>query len=63
MGEKVPQGSAARCCGVSPRTLEKWRVSGDGPPFYKVGKKVVYDVDELNAWMASRRRRNTSEAA
>jgi hypothetical protein len=55
---------AARYCGVSPRTLEKWRVSGGGPPYSRPPKRhfVVYHVDDLEAWLGSGRRRSTSDS-
>jgi hypothetical protein len=37
------------------------RVNGDSPPFYKVGRQALYDRAELDAWLAERRRRSTSD--
>lgn len=53
---------AASYCGLSPRTLEKLRLTGDGPPFLKLGRAVVYDRADLDAWLNSRRRTSTSQA-
>ena len=53
---------AAKHCNSTKSTFEKWRVSGGGPPFIKMGKTVVYDVNDLDAWMAERRFRSTAEA-
>lgn len=41
---------AARILGISPRTLEKYRCHGSGPTFRKLGGRVVYAVDDLQAW-------------
>ena len=41
---------AARLLGISPRTLEKYRCHGSGPTFRKLGGRVVYAIDELEAW-------------
>jgi len=41
---------AARFLGLSQRTLEKHRTYGTGPTFRKLGGRVVYSVDELQAW-------------
>ncbi len=41
---------AARILGISPRTLEKYRCHGSGPTFRKLGGRVVYAVDDLEAW-------------
>ncbi len=41
---------AARVLGISPRTLEKYRCHGNGPTFRKLGGRVVYAIDDLEAW-------------
>jgi excisionase family DNA binding protein len=48
---------------LSQRTLERWRVSGDGPRFVKAGRRVAYRAADLDAWIASRVRSSTSEGA
>ncbi|MGJ5175510.1 helix-turn-helix domain-containing protein [Bradyrhizobium oligotrophicum] len=35
---------------VSVGTLRNWRVTRVGPPFVKIGKAVLYPVDQLEAW-------------
>jgi len=52
---------AAAYLGLATQTLAKLRLSGDSPPYFKVGRRVLYDRDELNAWLAARRRRSTSD--
>jgi predicted DNA-binding transcriptional regulator AlpA len=42
-------------------TLAKLFVSGDGPPAIKIGRSVRYSSLDLNQWMATRRRRSTSD--
>lgn len=55
---------AAAYVGVAPGTLEKARIYGDGPPFCKYSTRVVrYRIEDLDAWIASRRAANTSELA
>lgn len=53
---------AALRLGVSAGTLAKWRHYGGGPPYYKIGSRVLYDCGELDAWVAQRRRGSTSES-
>ena len=48
--------SAAERIGLRPKTLENWRVKGIGPPFYKIGGRVVYADADLDAWLTARRR-------
>jgi hypothetical protein len=43
-------------------TLAKLRVTGGGPPFLKLGAKVLYDAADLEAWIAAQgKRRSTSD--
>ncbi|MEX2181906.1 MAG: type IV secretion system DNA-binding domain-containing protein [Gemmatimonadaceae bacterium] len=46
---------------MKPQTLAKMRWSGDSPPFIKIGRRVFYDDFEVDAWVALRRRRSTSD--
>jgi predicted DNA-binding transcriptional regulator AlpA len=52
---------AARLLGLSERTLEKHRCKGTGPSFIKLGGRVVYKLDELNAWAEKGVRTSTSD--
>jgi len=52
---------AAAHTGLSISTLNKLRVFGGGPVFLKLGRRVAYDIADLDAWLASRRRRSTSD--
>jgi predicted DNA-binding transcriptional regulator AlpA len=52
---------AAEYVGLSASTLEKLRLSGGGPCFIKLGKRVAYHVDDLDSWLAANRRRSTSD--
>lgn len=46
--------------GVSPRTLEDWRLRGDGPLFRKLGRRLVrYCMDDLAAFLQGTVRANT----
>lgn len=52
---------AAAFLGLSGRTLEKHRCTGTGPVFRKLGGRVVYAIDDLEAWAAERARNSTSD--
>ena len=41
---------AARFLGLSGRTLEKHRTYGTGPAYRKLGGRVVYSLEDLQAW-------------
>jgi hypothetical protein len=53
---------AAEYLGIATQTLAKYRCTGESPPFYKMGRQVVYERADLDAWKAQRRRRSTSDA-
>ncbi len=57
----VPVEIAATYLGLSVSTLNKLRVFGGGPVFLKLGRRVVYDLADLDDWLASKRRRSTSD--
>jgi predicted DNA-binding transcriptional regulator AlpA len=58
----IDENRAAKLLGLSPRTLQGYRVKGDGPPFVKISHKVVrYKVSDLMDWIKTRTRKNTSE--
>lgn len=42
-------------------TLERFRISGAGPIFVKLGGAVRYRKPDLDAWLESRRVRSTSD--
>lgn len=52
---------AAEYIGVSDSTLAKWRMRGDPPAFRKLGRVVVYDQTDLDAWLDTCRRTSTSD--
>ena len=52
---------AARYLRLSPRTLERYRITGEGPEFLKVGRLVFYEPHKLDEWLERRRRRSTSD--
>ena len=52
---------AARFLSISPRTLEKLRVTGGGPPYFKRGRAVLYAITDLGNWLQAGRRQSTSD--
>ncbi len=53
---------AAAYLRLSSRTLERHRVEGTGSRFVKLGRRVLYRRQDLDAWAASQTFRSTSEA-
>jgi predicted DNA-binding transcriptional regulator AlpA len=48
---------------ISMRRLQNMRVAGEGPPYLKIGKSVRYEWDDVREWLASHKRRSTSDTA
>ncbi len=60
--KKLRAPAAAAYVGLSTSTLAKMRCRGDGPVYSKAGPRVVvYDMADLERWLAGRRRRSTSD--
>ena len=61
MSQLVDEREAARRLAVSVAFLRADRYRGHvgnrtpGPPFYRVGKAIRYDVGDLDRWLAERR--------
>ena len=53
--------AAAAHLGLSTRTLDRYRVSGEGPVFLRFGGRVRYLREDLDAWAKTRRRKSTSD--
>ena len=50
---------AARYVGLAASTLKRYRLSGEGPVFHRLGGRVRYRREDLDAWAAERRRVST----
>ncbi|PLX37069.1 MAG: hypothetical protein C0606_11170 [Hyphomicrobiales bacterium] len=61
--ELLNPSAAAEYLGSTQSTLSKWRMSGSGPAYIKVGHQVRYARTDLEAWVASCRRESTSHNA
>jgi excisionase family DNA binding protein len=46
---------------VSVRTLQHWRLRGEGPPHFHAGRLVRYSLADINAWIAAHRHANCLE--
>lgn len=53
---------AIRWC-ISHRTLERWRYTGQGPRFLKAGGRVIYRVEDIEAYEAAQLRTSTLPVA
>jgi hypothetical protein len=60
--EYVDVNGLAAITGISASPWNKRRLTGDTPPYTKVGKSVRYHVPTVREWLAARQRRSTSES-
>lgn len=59
---QLTTAEAADYLGFGKSTLEKWRTTGEGPEFEKVGQKIVrYTPAKLDEFRYARRFKSTSE--
>ena len=49
---RLSEREASSHLGLSVRTLQDWRQRRKGPAYSKVGRRVVYDVMDLDAFLA-----------
>ncbi|MGA4191071.1 helix-turn-helix transcriptional regulator [Ralstonia nicotianae] len=51
----TPQQVSDRYAGrISPRTLANWRYLGNGPRFVRIGGRIAYRLEDLEAWETRR---------
>jgi predicted site-specific integrase-resolvase len=46
---------------ISHRTLERWRWSGEGPRYIKIGGRVVYRLEDVEEFEATQLRESTAD--
>jgi predicted DNA-binding transcriptional regulator AlpA len=61
MSEYLNVGEAAEYTGLAASTLNKLRLTGDGPEYIKLGRRVLYARDSIEGWLRSHRRTSTSD--
>lgn len=47
---RLCQKDLARRWGLSTRTLERWRMQGRGPAFMRLGGRVIYRAEDVEAF-------------
>jgi len=51
----LTQAQVAEMLNVSPKSVENWRLKGEGPAFYRIGQQVRYEIRDVRAWKRQRR--------
>ena len=57
----LDQTDLAERWNISARTLERWRWIGEGPRFVKLGGRVRYRLEDVEAYEAQQVRASTAE--
>ena len=57
----LTDSEAANLLRVSVRTLQRWRLTGFGPPFRAFCGRRLYDRTDLLNWCGAQRRTSTSD--
>jgi hypothetical protein len=61
LGGNLSEKEAAEYLGLTVHTMRRWRWSGDGPRFLKMGSRCLYPIAELDAFQATCLRKSTSD--
>ena len=61
--QHLNQRQLAARMGISARTLERWRWIGGGPRYLKIGGRVVYRLEDIEAFEAERLHASTCETS
>lgn len=63
MGQNMTTPEVADIFRTSPETVRYWRHIGYGPASFKVGRRVLYDADDVEAFREEQRRRASGGTA
>lgn len=55
--------SLAERIGITEGCLAKWRLTGEGPRFIRVQRRIAYDPRDVTEWLDARRVSSTSQEA
>lgn len=64
MNPQLPQflttTEVATLARTSPETVRYWRHVGKGPKSFKLGRKVLYSVEDVTSWIESQKKESTA---
>jgi excisionase family DNA binding protein len=55
-GRLLTEDEAAEYLRVRPRTLQRWRQLGRGPRFTRAGRRILYRLADLEAYLREQER-------
>lgn len=54
LSEYLTKGELAAQLHRSIRSVDRWTLTGDGPPYTRIGKTTLYRRESVIAWLRSR---------
>jgi hypothetical protein len=63
LGEYLLPSELAAELKICTKTLDRWRVFGEGPPITKIGRRVYYSRAGVIAWLQTRERSSRKHRA
>lgn len=54
---------AAKYLGIPENSLNQLRSTGGGPLYMKIGRRILYDVHDLDAWIKAKKFKSTADYA
>jgi predicted DNA-binding transcriptional regulator AlpA len=66
MEQLINEAELAKKLGKGRRTVQRWRLTGKGPPYHRIGGqirgRVMYKEEDVAAWLAQHRQGATVPA-
>jgi hypothetical protein len=59
--EYLPESALCEQYPFSPRTVQRWRATGDGPPYIRVGRRILYRRSDVEEWLSSQTFRHRAD--
>jgi predicted site-specific integrase-resolvase len=53
LADFLTEEKLAEQLGCHERTVARWRMKGSGPRFTSAGRRVIYNKDDVTAWLRS----------
>jgi predicted DNA-binding transcriptional regulator AlpA len=63
MGHLLHMKEVAEITRIDLDTLRYWRHKGEGPPSFRLGRRVVYPEAELHRWIQAQARKESGQRA
>lgn len=60
--EYIDTVALAKRTGIAASTWTKRRLTGDGPSYRAIGRRVIYRWSDVEAWLDAQTRKSTSDA-